>query len=89
MNRWLLRFFGVGAWANSAWDFNAYFIHGEIIPYLHSWLVFVPIFGIFFGYPVAGLILIFGKMPLTMNISQSLGHLEIGFKTIPDIELET
>jgi hypothetical protein len=88
MNRWLLRFFGIGAWANGAWDFNAYFIHGGIIPFLHTWLAFVPMFGIFFGYPIVGLFLIFGKMSFRMDIAQGLDDIETDLNTALDIELE-
>jgi len=88
MNRWVLRFFGVGAWANGAWDFNAYFVHGEIIPYLHSWLAVVPIFAMFFGYPIVGLFLIFGKISFRTGLSQGIEDIESSLDTVPDIELE-
>jgi hypothetical protein len=88
MNRGLLRVFGIGAWANCAWDFNYYFIHGRIISFLHNWLVLVPIFAIFFGYPIVGLFLIFAKMSFRMDIAQRLDDIEIDLDTVPDIELE-
>jgi len=88
MNRWLFQLLGVGVWANAAWDFNAYFIHGEITPYLHSWQVFVPIFAIFCGYPIVGFFLIFGKMSSRMELAQGLDHNETGLDIVPDIELE-
>jgi hypothetical protein len=89
MNRWLLRFFGIGAWANGAWDFNAYFVHGQIIPFLHTWLVLLPIFAIFFGYPIVGLFLIFGKMPFKTDLAQGIEDIGISLDAVPDIELET
>jgi hypothetical protein len=89
MNRWLLRVFGLGAWANGAWDFNAYFVHGEIIPFLHTWLVLLPIFAIFFGYPIVGLFLIFGKMPHRTSLPQGLEEIETVLETALETELES
>ena len=86
MNRWLLRFFGIGAWANAAWDFNAYFVHGYIIPYLHTWLAFVPMFAMFFGYPIVGLFLIFGKMPFGTNLAQGIEHIGSSLGAVPELE---
>ena len=88
MDRLLLRIFGIGAWANGAWDFNAYFIHGGIIPYLHSWQVFLPMFGIFFAYPIVGLFLIFAKMSLRTDIAKGLNDIETSLASVLDIELE-
>jgi hypothetical protein len=89
MNRWLLRVFGIGAWANSAWDFNYYFVHGGIISVLqsHTLLVFVPMFAIFFGYPIVGLFLIFAKMSYGMDIAEGLDNIETDLNTTLDIEL--
>jgi len=88
MNPWLLRFFGIGVWVNGAWDFNAYFINGQIMPFLHTWLVFIPIFAIFFFYPIVGLLLIFGKTSLRTDIARGLDNIETDFDTVLDIELE-
>ena len=88
MNRWMLRFFGIGAWANGAWDFNAYFVHGQIIQFLHTWLVLLPIFAIFFGYPIVGLFLIFGKMPFKADLAQGIENIGSSLDAVPDIELE-
>jgi hypothetical protein len=88
MNRWLLRSFGIGAWANGAWDFNAYFIRGEIIPFLHTWIVFVPLFAMFFGYPIVGLFLIFGKISFRTDRPQGLDDIENALDTVVDIEIE-
>jgi len=88
MNHWLFRLFGIGAWANAAWDFNAYFIHGEIIPFLHTWLVFVPIFAMFFGYPIVGLFLIFGKISSRIDIAQGLDDIETDLDTALATRLE-
>ena len=84
----MLRIFGIGAWANSAWDFNYYFIHGGIIRFLHSWIAIVPMFAIFFGYPIVGLFLIFGKMPFSVETTQGFDEIKADLDSVPDIELE-
>ena len=81
MNRGWLRAFGIGAWANSAWDFNAYFIRGGIIPYLHSWLALIPMFAIFIAYPTVGLLLLFGRVPSTTQIPKGLDSIETDLET--------
>jgi len=86
MNRGLLRVFGIGAWVNSAWDFNYYFVHGGIFKFLHSWLVFVPLFAIFFAYPIVGLLLIFGKSLLRTE-AHSSANIGLDMSGI-DIDLE-
>lgn len=91
MNRSLLRVFGVGAWANSAWDFNYYFLRGGIIPALqsHTFLAFIPMFAIFFAYPIVGLFLIFGKMPPRTSLPQGLEEIETDLETALGTEVES
>jgi hypothetical protein len=91
MNRWLLRILGIGAWANSAWDFNAYYVHGLILPYFqaHAWGdILFNWATVLCLYPVVGLFLIFPKTPLRMDISQGLDDIEAELDTALDIELE-
>lgn len=89
MYRGLLRIFGIGAWVNTAWDFNAYYVHGLILPYLqaHAWgdILFnwVTVFCI---YPTVGLVLIFAKLPFRTTVVTGLDDIETDMA--PDIEVE-
>ena len=91
MNRGLLRIFGIGAWANSVWDFNAYYVHGLILPYFqaHAWGdILFNWATVLCLYPVVGLVLIFAKMPFRTDIAQGLDDIEASLDTALDIELE-
>ena len=91
MNRWLLRVLGIGAWANSAWDFNAYYVHGLILPYFqaHAWGdIFFNWATVLCLYPAVGLLLIFAKTPFRMDIARGLHDIETDLDTIQNIELD-
>ncbi len=91
MNRGLLRIIGIGAWANCAWDFNAYYVHGLILPYFyaHAWgNILWNWITVFCLYPAVGLLLIFAKMPLRMNVIQGLDDIETDLDTALGFDLE-
>jgi hypothetical protein len=89
MNRGLLRILGIGAWANAAWDFNAYYVHGLILPYFqaHAWgdILFNWATALCV-YPAVGLFLIFAKMPFMVDIAHGLDDIETYLDSVLDIE---
>jgi hypothetical protein len=91
MKRGVLRIFGIGAWANCAWDFNAYYVHGLILPYFqaHAWGdILFNWATVLCLYPAVGLFLIFAKMPFKVDIAQGLENIETDLDAVLDIELE-
>jgi len=45
-------------------------------------------FAIFFGYPIVGLVLIFGKMAFSMETAPSFDDIKADLDSVLDIELE-